>query len=264
MTKKDIVEVSFNLPELPADFATQLSAGIAESRATTVLGGGMPLLKMAKSGEWLFGQNNVDVQPGSRWVVNIVSLMHGYVCWVDNGPGNKNTKEGEVMVPMTQPKPMKPPPLKGTEFKEQRSFQAKCLDGEDRGTEVQYNTNSDGGLKAFDRLALTVQKTLDAYRQQPHGSPAYVFPVLKLDSEFYDDIRYGRIYKPIFEIVGWADMRGNLAGERPKPESAAPPAAAPKRVRKQPVETVQSNVTPMAPVSTQQAHVGQRRRPGAA
>jgi hypothetical protein len=261
MARKDIVETSFNLPELPADFAAQLSAGIAESRASTVLSGGMPLLRMAKSGEWLFGQNNVDVAPDSRWVVNIVSMSHGYVCWVDNGPGNKNTKEGEVMARMTQPKPAKPAPIRNTEFKEQRSFQAKCLDGEDRGTEVQYNTNSDGGLKAFDKLALTVQRTLDAYRQLPPGSPAYVFPVLRLGSEFYDDIRYGRIYKPIFEVVGWADMRGNLAGNGGDATAEQPQAApdAPKRARK-PIE----HVAQMPPVSTQQAHVGQRRRPGAA
>ena len=53
---------------------------------------------MLKSGNWVFGMENEEVQGGSRWIVNIMSLAHGWCCWVETSGNDKNKLKGEVMV----------------------------------------------------------------------------------------------------------------------------------------------------------------------
>jgi len=243
---------------LPADFLQKLSSGIAESRATTVIaGGGKPLLRLLRGGSWVFGQNNEEVQPGSRWVVNIRSLAHGYICWVEGA------LRGEVLTSMTAPKPAMPVAIEGVPFQELRTFDLKCIDGDDTGTEVLHKINSISGIKAVDGLLAAIFGQLAA-------DPAHPCPVLRLGTDGYQHKQYGWIDTPVYEVVGWSDMNGNLAGEAaPQLAPAEPAPAAPARKRKAPLETAATApaapvapVEPVAPAPTAQLHVGQRRRPG--
>jgi len=258
-----------NLPAIPEDYAAALMSGIAESKASTIVaGGGKDLLRMLKSGEWVFGQSNEEVQPGSRWIANVMSFQHGWCCWVEGGPGQKNELRGEVMVSMAKAKPPCPPPIDGTPYKEQRVFDLKCLDGADAGTEVTHKVGSIGGMRATLDL-------LDKVRGRLATNPKYSCPVLVLGTDHYDHNKWGRIYTPVLEVVGWADINGNLEGApAPKLEQSTPEAAAPvrTRTRKPPVaaaaaeppwEDTAAPVEATQPVSTTQAHVGQRRRPAA-
>jgi hypothetical protein len=248
---KDIVNRPPTEIGLPEDFASQIAAGIAESRATTVLGGGgKPFLRLLKSGNWVFGQENEEVQPGSRWIINSLTLAHGFCCWVDTG--DKNTLKGDVMVPMTRPKPACPPPIDGTPFVEQRAFELKCLDGADAGIEVLYKTNSDGGMKAADAVMVAVQQ------QALIKGNVHLFPIVTMEQTSYKHAKYGEIFKPIFTIHGWADIHATQA-EQPSVEPAEP--AKPAAPAKPPKPPLQAPQTPVEPVSTTQAHVGQRRRP---
>jgi len=255
---------------LPDDYADKLLGGIAESRASTHLaGGGKPFLRMMKSGEWVFGPSNEEVQEGSRWVINITSLVHGWCCWVDAG-GGKNELQGEVMVSMTQPKPARPAPIGGTPYAEQRGFALKCIDGADAGTEVIFKTNSIGGMNAVDDLLAKIHGRLAVNRKYP-------CPVVTLASDHYQNKKYGRIYVPILTVAGWSNMAGELEGNTPAPAAIAAdkPAPAP-RVRKAPLTATASpavagNAAPAptarvaaggataAPAPT----TGQRRRPAA-
>ena len=271
------------------EFTKQLAEGIAESRASTILsGGGTPLLRLLKRGNWVFGMENEEVQGGSRWIVNIMSLAHGWCCWVETSGNDKNKLRGEVMVSITKPKPAMPPPIDNTPYKEQRAFNLKCFDGEDAGTEVTYKTNSDGGMKAFDKLILAIQQRLVA-------DPLHCCPVLVLGAESYDHPKWGETWKPIFDIAGWSDMNGNLAGQQAQvatakpaeppppaprsrkaaiapeeataaapsePEPAPAPAAVRTRTRKAPVDPAPAPASPpTAAAIAAQAYQGQRRRP---
>ena len=250
------------LPGLPADFAEQLVRGIAESRSTTILGSGQPLLRLLKSGEFVFGQDNIEVQQGSHWLVNTVTLAHGWSCWVD--AGNKNELRGDVMTSMLRDKPPQPAPIDGTPFKEQRSFELKCLDGEDAGTSVLYKNTSDGGMKAVDALLLAIQQ------QASIKGNVYLFPIITLQQTSYQHPKWGLTYKPVFQIQGWADMNGNrevgtpVAAPDPEVAPASEPVK-PARARKAPLgaaaEPASAPAAAPGPVPTQQAHVGQRRRP---
>jgi hypothetical protein len=263
-------EISKTTPTaLPAELAAKLLSGIAESRATTVIaGGGKPFLRLLKSGEWVYGVADEEVQEGSHWAVNVMSLAHGWCCWVDGGEGQKNTLQGEVMTSMTEHKPPKPPPIGDTPYAEQRGFNLKCLDGADAGVEVVYKTASVGGMRGVDDLLVEIQKQLAT-------DSAHPCPVLQLSSDWYDHTKWGRIYTPIFVVTGWSDMLGNQGGHHPSVAPPEPPkaaAAAKGKPKKPPVAAVAdppaATVTPLhaaappvEPVSTQQAHTGQRRRP---
>src|SRR4030095_16820073 len=190
---------------LPADFAAKLMSGIAQSRATTVTrGGGKDLLRLLKSGEWVFGQQNEEVQQGSQWVVNVMSLVHGWVCWVEGSGNNKNSKRGEVMISMTEEKPACPRPIDNTPYKEQRAFELKCLNGDDAGTEVRHEITSIGGLRAVDGLLAKIHARLAV-------DPVYCCPVLTFGVDSYPHPKWGKIYTPVYDIVAWADMNGEKA-----------------------------------------------------
>lgn len=253
----DIVKRNENLP---ADFVSRLMSGIAESRASTIVAGGKPFFRLSRSGTYVFGQNNEEVQEGSEWAVNVMTLSHGWSCWVDGGPGHANELAGEVMVPMTSPKPVRPEPIDDTPFKEQRSLDLKCISGDDTGTEVVYKINSVGGMRAVDGL-------LAAIYEQLARNPAYPCPVIVFDSTSYSHKKWGEIFVPIFNIAGWADMNGNREDEDPAPRlplNSPATNAAPARKRKAPVGAAAAPAAtekPVEPIPTAQAYAGQRRRP---
>lgn len=254
--------MSDNLPMLPDDFVSALAKGIADSRAATPYGfGGKPLLRMMKSGQWVFGANNEEVQDGSTWVVNPMSLRHGWSCWVE-GVG-KNTLKGEVMSMVTQALPPQPPEIEGTAYKPQKSMELKCLDGDDAGTEVLYKCNSYGGLKAFDALLLEFHKRIPIER-------VYLCPTIQLGHDHYTHPQWGRVETPEFTLTGWVDINGRppnggvpleASVQTVQTVQAAP--GAPVRKRKEPLGVVEGGAAaaPTEPQPTAQAHVGQRRRP---
>ena len=81
-----------------------------------------------RGGKWVFGQSNEEVQEGSRWVVNIRMPWRMAILL-----GRAARKRGEVLaMAMTAPKPARPAAIDGVPFKELRTFDLKCLDGDDR------------------------------------------------------------------------------------------------------------------------------------
>jgi hypothetical protein len=256
IAKRNLGSTALSLPD---DLADRLLAGIEDSQATTlVAGGGKDLIKLSKNdGTWNIGQADEPMQVGSKWWINVVSICHGFICWSNYQGSRKNERLGEVMVPMYEPKPQKPGPIEGFPFQEQRSFEAVCLNGEDEGAEVQFKNGSVGTMKGFKKLE-------DAVKAQLKNDRKFPCPVIQFKSEKYKHSDYGWIHNPIFEIVDWADMQGNLKSEggaeapaepdAPKPAPAA--AAAKPRTKPALVED--------APTAEAAPRPAQRRRPPAA
>jgi hypothetical protein len=77
-----------------------------------------------------------------------------------------------------------------------------------------------------------VDGILAAIQSQLVTDPEHPCPVIVMTSESYPHTKYGKIYNPIFTIVGWSDMNGNLAGAAaPRLDGPTGPAAAPEPVR---------------------------------
>jgi len=207
---------SFDLAVNDEDFAEELAGRLAKSQSSSPQIGGMPLLRMMKSGEWVFGQGDDPVQKGSEWAINPKSIAHGFSCWSDNPGNQKNVLLGEVMTSVFADKPARPDDINGIPFAEQRSFDLKCLNGDDEGKQVHYKNASKGGLRAVDNLftALQVQRT---------KNPRYMVPIVQLSATSYKHGTWGQIYVPVFEVVAWSNMAGE---EMPDPAAAAPAPAA--------------------------------------
>ena len=207
--------VTFGNAKLPS--VQNLSAAL-RSLESEVGGSGMAILKMDKTGHWVFGADQTEVEDDSTWAVNPFSFVHGYIAW---GEGDVL---GEKMVPVADPLPEMdvPPPGAKRGWELQVGMSLKCMSGEDKGLEVVYNVTSVGGKRAVQKLALDIAAQVEKDQTMPVA-------VVRLKKEHYTHKSYGRIYTPIFEIVAWVGLDGQ--GSAPVAEEAAP-AETPVRRRR--------------------------------
>lgn len=214
-----------------------LKTGLANVQSTLVKKGGDPFLKLGRDGKWTYGADNVEVEKGSAWAINPLSLMHGWVAWErgDNAD-NSGGPENEIMVMATQPKPPEhelPKLAKpNSQWAQQYSFSLLCVSGEDKGEQTLFKTNSVGGIAVVDKLLKEIGLQLEA-------DPTKPVPIVVLDSDSYIHKRYGKTYAPIMEVRDWValsddlpDVQADLDGEgEPDEPKAAEPAKA-TRTRK--------------------------------
>ena len=141
--------VAFSQAGLPA--ISSLSTAL-RTAAQTATPGGMVILKMDRTGHWIFGADQTEVEPDSKWAVNPFSFVHGFIAWGDG------QVLGEKMAPMTQPMPeVDPAPPGATKgWEQQIGFSLKCVSGEDAGMEARFTTTSVGGKRAVQELAVAV------------------------------------------------------------------------------------------------------------
>jgi hypothetical protein len=160
---------------------------------------------MDKTGHWVFGADQTEVESDSKWAVNPFSFVHGWIAWGDG------VVLGERMVALTDPLPDTDdaPPHAARGWEKQVGFSLKCLTGEDKGLEARYTTTSVGGKRSYEALASAFANQVSADESKP-------VPVVLLKKEHYQHKSYGRIYTPIFEIVEFMSMDG------PEEEEEAP------------------------------------------
>lgn len=178
-----------NLPAV-ASLATSL-----RSIATEVGPTGSVILKMDKTGHWVFGADQTEVEDDALWAVNPFSFVHGFIAWGDG------EVLGEKMVPVAEPLPEVGPAPSAAKrgWETQVGMSLKCIKGEDAGLEVRYNVTSVGGKRAVQELAVAIATQVDADQTKP-------VPVVRLKKEHYQHKSYGRIYTPIFDIAEFVSM----------------------------------------------------------
>jgi hypothetical protein len=191
--------VAFNKAGLPALAAI---ATAIKTVANTVDPAGSVILKMDKTGHWVFGADQTEVESDSKWAINPFSFVHGWIAWGDG------VVLGEKMVPLTEPLPEMDdaPPNSARGWEKQVGFSLKCLTGEDKGLEARYSTTSVGGKRSYEALA-------SAFANQVSVDESKPVPVVLLKKEHYQHKSYGRIYTPIFEIVEFMSMDGPVEEE---------------------------------------------------
>lgn len=167
---------------------------------------GVAILKMDKTGHWVFGADQTEVDAASTWAVNPFSFVHGYIAW---GEGEVL---GEKMVSITSPLPEleAAPPGAKRGWEEQVGLSMKCLSGEDEGLEVRYTVTSVGGKRAVQAMGVKIAERVDTDPESP-------VPVVSLGKEHYVHKSYGRIYTPLFEVKKWIGMEGEVKAEPEAP-----------------------------------------------
>ena len=152
--------VAFSQAGLPAvsTLATSLRAIQSD-----VGGSGTVILKMDKTGHWVFGADQTEVEDDSTWAVNPFSFVHGFIAWGDG------EVLGEKMVPVSQPLPELDgaPPAAKKGWETQVGMSLKCLTGEDKGMEARFTTTSVGGKKAVQALAVALADQVEKDQSKP-------------------------------------------------------------------------------------------------
>jgi hypothetical protein len=197
----------FNLAKLPEvkSLSTALRTIQAEVGPT-----GVVIIKMDKTGHWVFGADQTEVESDSTWAVNPFSFVHGYIAWGDG------EVLAEKMVSVSEPLPEMDdaPPSAKRGWEVQVGMSIKCLTGEDKGLEARYTTTSAGGKRGVQTLAVAIAEQVDKDQSKP-------VPVVLLKKEHYQHKSYGRIFTPLFDIQSWVSMDG----EEPEVEPDTSPVA---------------------------------------
>ena len=186
---------------------------------------GVTIIKMDRTGHWVFGADQTEIEDDSTWAVNPFSFVHGYIAWGDGEVLAE--KMGSVSQPLPELEAAPPGAKKGWET--QVGFSMKCLDGADKDMEVRYTTTSVGGKKAVQALAVAIATQVEKDQSKP-------VPVVELGKEHYTHKSYGRIYTPVFKVLEWASMDGKSEVEAEEAPAIEAPveaeAAAPARRRR--------------------------------
>jgi hypothetical protein len=190
---------------------------------TDVGGAGTVIIKMDKTGHWVFGTEQTEIDDDALWAVNPFSFVHGYIAWGDGEVLAE--KMGSVSQPLPELDAAPPGAKKGWET--QVGFSMKCINGQDEGMEVRYTTTSVGGKKAVQALAVAIATQVEKDQDKP-------VPVVQLGKEHYTHKSYGRIFTPVFAVKEWMSMDGQAdAAEEEAPAIAAQEEApAPARRRR--------------------------------
>jgi hypothetical protein len=177
---------------LPASAFTEAAADFKKTLPPVNTGGNF--LKLRRTdGVWVYGKDGVEVEDESQWAVNPHSISKGFIAWHAGRP------EGEKMARIGQPAILAadlPPVSAKNGWEVQVGFDLVCISGEDTDVEVNYKTNTQGGIGAFDAI-------FNALSARAAAGQAFV-PIVELGETNYNHPENGLIYKPVFKIVGWA------------------------------------------------------------
>ena len=213
--------VTFAGANLPAVSSLSQSLRKLESTAGP---SGIVILKMDRTGHWVFGADQTEVEEGSNWAVNPFSFVHGFIAWGDG------EVLGEKMASVSDPLPEldAAPPGAKKGWETQVGMSLKCITGEDTGMEARFTTTSVGGKRAVQELAVAIAAQVDKDQSKP-------VPIVMLGNEHYQHKSYGRIYTPAFGALEWVSLTaesGAPAAPAPAPAVEAPaPAPAGRRRR---------------------------------
>lgn len=169
------------------------------------------IIKMDKTGHWVVGADQTEIEKTSVWAVNPFSFVHGFIAW----------GQGEVLAEKMYPinvdldsVDLGPPPSGAARgWENQLGMAVKCVQGSDEELNARFSTTSVGGKRALTALMHQVADKSDS-------DPEAIVPLVELGSEYYAHKVYGRVYTPVFKIIKWIGLDGS-AGEDVIPEPAS-------------------------------------------
>ena len=211
------------MSNLPAN-VQNITQGLtrAAARISNASESGGQYLRLAKSGEWVYGADDVEVEEGALFALNPATISEGFIAWPEEG----GAPVGEEMRTIYEdPIQRGELPDVGAKWNEQVAFEAVCINGEDEGQTFIYKASSLGGRKEFAALL----RSISAQYEANPGDPAVV-PIIELGVDSYKHNQYGKIFTPVFEIKKWATMDDTPSTV--EPEAKVEPELAPEAPRR--------------------------------
>jgi hypothetical protein len=163
-------------------------------------------------GDWILGEEEKHVPEGVTFVANMEEYYRGWVRWWDGKPTDHligrvvdrhSVQAREELGDLdeskweTEPNGLRRDPWSRTCYLALRNASDEEI--------VCFTSSSDGGRKAAAKLA-------DRYDRLRHRHKAKM-PVIGLSSESYQHKTYGKILKPMFQIVDWAYWDDDAAAD---------------------------------------------------
>ena len=200
--------VTFSKANLPAVSSLATSLRTIQSEVGAA---GVVILKMDKTGHWVFGADQTEVEDDSLWAINPFSFVHGFIAWGDG------EVLGEKMASVSQPLPAldEAPPQAKKGWESQVGMSLKCISGDDKGMEARYTTTSVGGKRSVQTLAVALADQVEKDQNKPVA-------VVRLKKDHYAHKSYGKIYTPVFEIVEWISMDADATDVKVEEEAEQP------------------------------------------
>jgi hypothetical protein len=200
--------VTFSKANLPAVSSLATSLRTIQSEVGAA---GVVILKMDKTGHWVFGADQTEVEADSLWAINPFSFVHGFIAWGDG------EVLGEKMASVSQPLPVldEAPPQAKKGWESQVGMSLKCISGDDKGMEARYTTTSVGGKRSVQTLAVALADQVEKDQNKPVA-------VVRLKKDHYAHKSYGKIYTPVFEIVEWISMDADATDVKVEAEAEQP------------------------------------------
>lgn len=201
--------MAFELANLPSVSALSTALRTLEQDVGPV---GSVIIKMDKTGHWVYGADQTEVDDASVWAINPFSFVHGFIAWGDG------EVLAEKMVSVAQPLPEldAAPPNAKKGWEQQVGLSMKCMTGEEKDMEARYTVTSVGGKRAVQALAVAIANQVEKDQSKP-------VPLVHLKKDHYMHKSYGRIYTPVFEIVDWVGMDAEAADVADEAPAAAEP-----------------------------------------
>jgi hypothetical protein len=198
--------------------------------------GGDKLLRLGKDGIWKYGQELMEVEPGSLWAVDPSSFAKGFSAFVGQKPKEvlRNVMKYEDEGPID--KNMLPDlgdDAKGNRIEWKSAIQVcfQCMNGEDKGIRVRYAVNNGGGVERWHDLLAQV-----GHQAKIHPNMPVAIVSFEHDGYFHSDPSFGVrkdgkpgwVVKPVFKIVDWMALDGSkdteqedVEADEPAPEQTA-------------------------------------------
>lgn len=185
------------------------------------------ILKFTKFGEFVAGQDEIELKAGTRLIANMDELLIGWVRWEDSKPTEQlmgRVAEGFQPARRNELGDDDESRWERDDDNKPRDPWQRAnyliLKAEDSDQLYTFTTGSKSGLNAIGELCKVFGRQM---RQRPDE-----FPIVALTPDSYIHPKYKKIFVPKFEIVGWApksslnEALGN-ATEELKDEAAPAP-----------------------------------------
>lgn len=235
----------------------QMEASEASTREETskMRDGSVLYARFRKGGEqgdispWEYGQDGVEIDPESVWVVDPTTLEHGFMGWESGSKGNptKGEEPDQVFAPWNEAWPAKPedkPWVKNIAFR----FRALCVESpsqDDVGVVVEFTVHQkmQEGFKDVE-LALRA-RVKEAARAKASGDMerfgelmTNIYPKVHFKAKTKIKTKFGYHNKPILDHFGWTSAVQNLdAPEAPsEPEGTLDEEVAKAKDKKGPAK----------------------------
>lgn len=160
-----------------------------------------------KTGEYTYGQDAEEIEPGTQIIVDFALITKGYNCWVEEAVVDRvsvTIESGEKInvKDLTDHGPYeKHEDGTGDGWQEVHALPF-VIDDEDDDNAYLLQLSSGGGIRAMRKLYKSYGK---AFMSKIDDDGNYMLPLIELDVDSYKSKkkRVGTIYNPVFEIVDW-------------------------------------------------------------